>query len=910
MKSQVKIEKIEIYGYGKWTQKSFSNLQEMQVFLGQNEAGKSTLASFIHTMFFGFPSRRKKDTNTYEPKKGERYGGRLTLSGTRYGKITIERIKNRDRDRATLTHENGSQEVVENLSRYLLGVDRATYDDLYTFQIDRLLNLRDVKKEELNRYLLGVGTSGSELLLNVADSYQKDALKSFKPSGRRPELNQKLIQAEELWAKLQVAKQKNDNYQTLLLQAAKIKEKLEMNQDSLTHLEEENRSLSEAIRLNDYYQEWLQLNKIIEAVDTSFLPADAAKRWERLQIQMSDDFKKMSALNAYLQEEKKHYASFEHLEWYQTHQPEWQSLKNEVNKVSNLFTKEYALTNQLHQEEADLVAYKRQHGLGDEISILDADQEAEIKQLLEEEEHLQADISLVSQGIAQSDAELETLEKRIKEVEGNQENGKNRPQETKKIRKQPILWGLALLALLVAFIYPDLRIYTIAVAVFMIVLSVLPVKEKTPTEAYIAQETLASRLRDLKEDEEAAQERLLHYLNDQERLEMEQSQVRQSQKSWLEAAHYPSDFSLRRILEENPAAHLDRLERKLTQTVTQLEETELAIVDWYTRTAFIRKHFQLEYLDSKAFFERFADLYGRLEIEGTKAKNSAEKIADLKAEQQEIQKQLDANHEKRNELLENAHVSNEAEFYQLIQAKEDQVKQKQRRDFLAEQLEGKEALLARYPDKKRAINKLETNKEKLLALQTKRTQMQEEEVSLRHEILVLEEGGTYSSLLQEYAILETELREMIIDWGKKMVAAEWLENTLRHGKENRLPMILEDMNDYFSRLTQAAYKQIIFQKSGLKIRHQDNTVYEPFELSQGTIEQLYIAMRFAFIKNTADIANLPILIDDGFVNFDQERKNTVYQLLNELSETVQVFFFTFDQRIREKFSEDEISMLN
>ncbi len=133
---------------------------------------------------------------------------------------------------------------------------------------------------------------------------------------------------------------------------------------------------------------------------------------------------------------------------------------------------------------------------------------------------------------------------------------------------------------------------------------------------------------------------------------------------------------------------------------------------------------------------------------------------------------------------------------------------------------------------------------------------------------------------------------------------------MRHGKEDRLPQNLTDMRTYFERLTDGKYTQIIFQKSGLKIRQNDGTVFEPFELSQGTIEQLYIAMRFAFIKNTADIANMPILVDDGFVNFDNTRKEVVYELLRELSATAQIFFFTFDRTVVQKFSEEQISVLN
>ncbi|MGP6146827.1 AAA family ATPase [Jeotgalibaca sp. A122] len=904
----MKIEKIEIYGYGKWTQATFTDLKDLQIFLGSNEAGKSTIASFIHTIFFGFPSRRKKDTNTYEPKLGERYGGRLTLSNTRFGNVTIERIKNRDRDRATLTHQNGVQEIVENLPRYLLGVDSATYDDLYTFQIDRLLHLRHVKKEELNRYLMGIGATGSELFLNLADGYRKEGQKEFKPSGKNPELNKKLAETEKLWEQLQVAKRKNNEYQTLLLRLESIQEKLQQGNEQITGFERENRELSEAIRLGDYYQEWLQLSEKIEAVDTRFLPPDAAKRWERLQTAITDDLKRLSAVNAQIQNEQKVYAAFTNAIWYDEHRHDWHALQDAYTKTQDLFTNAYALTNQMNQEEAALVMFKRQYGFGDNMVKVDAENEAIIRELLAEEEKIAGQIELVNQRIATCYTELDSLEKRIKEVTGKSETIK--PQVTPTNKAKFAWWGLAIAALLVAVLLPSLRIYALLVAAVAVGASFVKPKPPTETEAYIAQQTRESRLRDLREDEEAAQERLLQFLNEQEALETKMEQLQEQQRTWLVEAHYPTSFSLRRVLEENPAVQLENLETNLARTVARLEEVELSLADWQTRTEFIREHFQLNHLEPKMFFERFPELHRKLEVERTQAKNSSDKISDLKVERKEIQNRLDEINAKRQTMLDNANVENEAEFYQLMQAKEEQAKQKQRRDFLAEQLAGKERLLERYPDKQKAENKLLKNQSQIRSFQENRTALQEEEVSLRHEISILEDGGTYSSLLQEYAILETEVYDLIVEWGKKIVAAEWLEDTLRHGKEDRLPHILEDMIAYFVRLTEGAYTQIVFQKSGLKIRRKDGTVFEPFELSQGTIEQLYIAMRFAFIKNTADIANLPILVDDGFVNFDVKRKGVVYELLGELSDKVQVFFFTFDRTVTEKFSSEQISVLN
>jgi uncharacterized protein YhaN len=98
----VKIRKIEIYGYGKWVNRTFDDVQDLQVFHGKNEAGKSTLSSFINSILFGFPNARKKDQNLYVPKQAQAYGGRLFLADTRFGDVIVERVKDRIRGKQSL----------------------------------------------------------------------------------------------------------------------------------------------------------------------------------------------------------------------------------------------------------------------------------------------------------------------------------------------------------------------------------------------------------------------------------------------------------------------------------------------------------------------------------------------------------------------------------------------------------------------------------------------------------------------------------------------------------------------------------------------------------------------------------------------------------------------------------------
>lgn len=63
------------------------------------------------------------------------------------------------------------------------------------------------------------------------------------------------------------------------------------------------------------------------------------------------------------------------------------------------------------------------------------------------------------------------------------------------------------------------------------------------------------------------------------------------------------------------------------------------------------------------------------------------------------------------------------------------------------------------------------------------------------------------------------------------------------------------------------------------------------------------------MKNASDLIQLPLLVDDGFVNFDNQRKNEMYQLLQKISEDMQVFYFTFDESVTDVFRKEQIEML-
>ena len=70
-------------------------------------------------------------------------------------------------------------------------------------------------------------------------------------------------------------------------------------------------------------------------------------------------------------------------------------------------------------------------------------------------------------------------------------------------------------------------------------------------------------------------------------------------------------------------------------------------------------------------------------------------------------------------------------------------------------------------------------------------------------------------------------------------------------------------------------------------------------MSTGTAEQLYIALRLAFVSVMSDVVEFPLIIDDGFVNFDQLRKQRMVTLLQEIAKDEQVLYLTADDRREE-----------
>ncbi|MBR2500607.1 MAG: AAA family ATPase, partial [Clostridia bacterium] len=80
------IEKIEIVSFGKFKDYTLDLEDGINVLFGENEAGKSTICTFIYAMFYDLPTSKQKYTlredlrKRYTPWSGEQMEGSVWFS--------------------------------------------------------------------------------------------------------------------------------------------------------------------------------------------------------------------------------------------------------------------------------------------------------------------------------------------------------------------------------------------------------------------------------------------------------------------------------------------------------------------------------------------------------------------------------------------------------------------------------------------------------------------------------------------------------------------------------------------------------------------------------------------------------------------------------------------------------------
>ena len=166
---------------------------------------------------------------------------------------------------------------------------------------------------------------------------------------------------------------------------------------------------------------------------------------------------------------------------------------------------------------------------------------------------------------------------------------------------------------------------------------------------------------------------------------------------------------------------------------------------------------------------------------------------------------------------------------------------------------------------------------------------------LGQELEQMQSSEDAARLRAELERLRTELREHALDWARWTLAGRMLESAQQKFEQEHQPAVITTASRFFHTITDGRYHEIRAPLGQDKIEVVASTgeTKSPEQLSRGTSEQLYLALRFGYVQQHARGRDpLPIIMDDILVNFDPNRARQSAAALVGLCSTHQVLFFT------------------
>ncbi|ECJ9723027.1 AAA family ATPase [Listeria monocytogenes] len=907
----MRITSIDIIGYGKWSDAHFNNIANFQVFYGENEAGKSTIMAFIHSILFGFPTKQQSIPRM-EPKNGGPYGGRLTLEGTPLGKVIIERLKGKATGDVRIYYGDGQTAGEEKLPEIIGEIDRNTYEAIFSFDIHGLQNIHQWKKKEFERYLLATGTTGSDALLKGAEALQKKLDSLYKPSGRNPLINQQLKKVKEAQQAFQNAKKQNAQYEQLINEKEQAIVRQTELQKEKTTMRVELDALATLADLWPLYQEWKALsNKASETTEATFPPDGVIrlehlhlreKEWQNQLIQLEERQKNLISNNNY-----------EHSAFFAENEAEVTYL---IETYAAFGEREIQLKNLKQEIKFQQVDTKQP------LRIWSSELEQTMIHLKEKEQsrkEQQHDIQLKLKFTNDSE---EKLQKKIDQIEAEMwdnktfQQAKEKMQDSPKTSKTKTMVSLGIFAVAFVLMIVFQAIWSVAlvfVSALIVGYAFITTGKSSPTNneqilAFLEQKKIrqewqqllnemdmvASQIAELRAAENKLSENIYQHTMEIRHFFSDLGINSEPSSNWLYELSIYKKNSEKRQLAMELISKLEPLVEKQEAYRTRLENLKLPID--YTDT------------EEKITFLRQGLLYYRNHL--TENAKLAEKLEQVTMQLDLVKQDLLLVKKEKADLLERANVSNEEDFRMAAMRVKEEQKWRERLVLIEAQLE---------PEKREDLNQYEnqaTIKEKELQLEESLRQIELEQEQLHaslaaqnHAIDKLEEGGTFAVLMQEFYSEKSKLQQISAEWTETKLALQMLQNTMQQLQEGKLPKTLKLASEYFNHLTSGNYRKVYLQDNRLQVESKDSIPFFPEELSQATKEQLYLAIRFALIDVIHKDFPLPIIIDDGFVHFDSSRMGQMMQLLQKRKSENQVIFFTCHQETRKYFSSEDIRVL-
>jgi uncharacterized protein YhaN len=908
----MKINTLAIHQFGRFEDKKIEFPQTPIVMIyGENETGKSTMMAFILSQLFGFPA--KKALEKWRGKnRSEALGGSLTFTADD-GKIYRVERNLSDHEELRFVTTTGAP---ADLHALLRGINRILYQNVFCFDLDGLQNIDKKSPSDMNDLLLGAGMIGSGELGKLEQTLEKSCAELFKKSGKKPQINRLFTELNACSADLKEWEKKLDSYQELqqkIIDNQKQLEDLELQKKKIHHEFQWWTAFSAARPLILTYQALNHEHQHLRQ-DLPF-PQNGKERYE-------DARKRLMTLNHDLVESDEQIGQLDESRRLINANEQWRELEGSLHRLFRDAVTD--VQNQKERQRIDEESRKQQADCNRLCDLLgpvwspekirQASSEITLRQQLkekinnwkknlDEQRDLARDLESVSERAKDLESRLKDSEfKRMRTGEEKRHDAPSSPPV--RLHALTLLTGCITLLLTVLSAVVITPLAGIPVFLFGVVMcaslyffataqtggnSNSEGRARSENERLAAEQTLLEdQLRVIRADERRLNEH-------QEACARACGDLEEEIRVWLRERGYPIDDldgAEEKVRLVNDAQEICR---HLDTLADQQYALEKAHENFEHETRELAVKLGIQDGDADYLEQRY-----RQEIEEIRRREDLDKQRLIYQKQRErIVKQIELLNHEQASLLEEAHVANEAQFNNAADRNE-------RRRALEKQMEtcrlqlleltGSENQVQEYVaylDSHQWENLSEQEfKDRISVSELKLTELRNQLASDRANCASLEKNDSYRDTLDRYHALLNDTGIKAKDWAAFQTALWSIREAKEQYREQRLPRVLNDAATYFEMMTDGRYETIQLDDDGFSAVDSAGQRIHAVELSRGTAEQLYLSLRLALMGVFSGYETLPMIIDDGFVNFDHSRSEKVYELLEKVAENRQIIILS------------------
>ena len=156
--------------------------------------------------------------------------------------------------------------------------------------------------------------------------------------------------------------------------------------------------------------------------------------------------------------------------------------------------------------------------------------------------------------------------------------------------------------------------------------------------------------------------------------------------------------------------------------------------------------------------------------------------------------------------------------------------------------------------------------------------------------------GSEEALTRELSALTQRIQKLEDTYQALTIAQETLSEAANALQRQFAPRLTALAKDFFRRLTKGRYDRLVLGEdlSLLAAAEEENGLLPSRWRSDGTVDQLYLSLRLAAARELTP--NAPLVLDDAFVRFDDQRLASAMDILLTEAASRQVLVFTCQKR--------------